>query len=59
LQTYHVRTKRWEHGWELHVEGVGVTQSLDLRDAEETTRDLIARRDDMPNDAFGVVITAG
>ena len=25
MKTYHVRAKRWEHGWELHIEGVGVT----------------------------------
>ncbi|MGH3631525.1 MAG: acyl-CoA dehydrogenase family protein, partial [Sciscionella sp.] len=28
--TYHVRAKRWAHGWELHVDGVGVTQSASL-----------------------------
>jgi hypothetical protein len=30
--------------WELHIEGVGVTQSHTLWDAEEMARDLIARR---------------
>ena len=34
MRTYSVRAKRWEHGWELHIEGVGVTQSHGLKDAE-------------------------
>ncbi len=41
---YNVRAKRWEHGWELHIDGVGVTQSRSLRDAEMMARDLISRR---------------
>ena len=24
---YNVIAKRWEHGWELHIDGIGVTQS--------------------------------
>lgn len=28
-----VRAKRWAHGWELHIDDVGVTQSHTLRDA--------------------------
>jgi CRP-like cAMP-binding protein len=40
--TYQVRAKRWAHGWELHIEGVGVTQSHTLRDAERIARDYIA-----------------
>ncbi len=24
---YTVNAKRWEHGWELHIDGIGVTQS--------------------------------
>jgi hypothetical protein len=57
VTTYNVRAKRWEHGWELHIEGVGVTQSRSLWDAEEMARDLIARREAIPADAFGVAIT--
>ena len=57
MKTYHVRAKRWEHGWELHIEGVGVTQSRTLWDAEEMVRDLISRREDLPGDAFAVTIT--
>lgn len=29
-----VRAKRWDKGWELHVDGVGVTQTDDLADAD-------------------------
>ncbi len=56
MKTYQVRAKRWEHGWELHIEGVGVTQSRTLWDAEDMARDLIARRD-LPGDGFTVRIT--
>ena len=57
MKIYQVRAKRWEHGWELHIEGVGVTQSRTLWDAEEMARDLIDRREDLPEDAFAVTIT--
>jgi DNA-directed RNA polymerase specialized sigma subunit len=30
VTTYNVRAVRWEHGWELHIDGVGVTQSRAL-----------------------------
>ena len=33
MSTYTVRAKRWKHGWELHIDGVGVTQSRNLADA--------------------------
>ena len=56
MQTYHVRTKRWKHGWELDIEGVGVSQSRTLRDVEEMARDLIGRREDLPGDAFTVTV---
>lgn len=57
MKTYDVRAKRWEHGWELHIAGVGVTQSHSLWDAEMMARDLVSRREGMPADAFDVVIT--
>lgn len=57
MKTYDVRAKRWEHGWELHIEGVGVTQSRTLWGAEEMARDLINRREDLSGDAFAVTIT--
>jgi hypothetical protein len=52
-----VRAKRWEHGWELHIEGVGVTQAGTLWDAEEMARDLISRREELPGGAFTVTVT--
>ena len=57
MKNYHVLAKRWEHGWELHIDGVGVTQSHTLWDAEEMARDLIGRREDLPEDAFTVTVT--
>jgi hypothetical protein len=57
VRTYSVRAKRWEHGWELHIDGVGVTQSHSLRDAEMMARDLISRRIEVAADSFGVDIT--
>ena len=59
MTTYQVRAVRWEHGWELHVEGIGVTQAGSLADAEEMVRDLISRRDDLSGEAFSVAITQG
>ncbi|MHB8188140.1 MAG: sigma-70 RNA polymerase sigma factor region 4 domain-containing protein [Dermatophilaceae bacterium] len=40
--TYRVDAKRWEHGWELHVEGVGVTQSKSLHSAARMAREYIS-----------------
>jgi hypothetical protein len=41
MSTYRVRAKRWKHGWELHIAGVGVTQSRNLDGAEQMVRDYI------------------
>jgi hypothetical protein len=30
MTRYAVTAKRWKHGWELHIDGVGVTQSRTL-----------------------------
>lgn len=58
MTIYDVTAKRWAHGWELHVEGVGVTQSRTLTSAEDMVRDYIALTlalDD--SDSFDVRIT--
>lgn len=55
--TYQVRAKRWAHGWELHIEGVGVTQSHTLRDAERMARDYIALDTGTDPESFDVEIT--
>jgi len=39
---YTAIARRWEHGLELHVNGVGVTQSHGMDDAEAMARDYIA-----------------
>lgn len=36
-----VIAKAWEHGWELHVDGVGVTQVRTLAGAAQQAADLI------------------
>ncbi len=41
MSIYRVRAKRWEHGWELHIDGVGVTQSRTLDGAGRMVRDYI------------------
>ncbi|MFN8147920.1 MAG: hypothetical protein U0R76_10690 [Candidatus Nanopelagicales bacterium] len=39
--TYKAKAVRWKHGWELHVDGVGVTQVRTLAAAEQQVRDLV------------------
>ena len=56
VTTYRVRVKRWERGWELHIDGVGVTQARRLTEAEEMARDYIAMALDIDDDAFTVEI---
>lgn len=41
MKTYQVTAKRWERGWELHIESVGVTQSRTVKDAEAMIRDYL------------------
>ncbi|WP_067896209.1 hypothetical protein [Nocardia vaccinii] len=40
--TYTVEARQWAKGWELHIEGVGVTQTRTLANAEQDARDYIA-----------------
>lgn len=40
--TYTVTAKRWEGGWELHIDGIGVTQSRTLANAAQQVSDYIA-----------------
>lgn len=42
--TYTARAVRWQHGWELHIDGYGVTQSHTLADAPAMARDYLATR---------------
>jgi DNA-directed RNA polymerase specialized sigma subunit len=57
MSTYTVRAKRWVHGWELHIDGVGVTQSRSLGDAERMVRDYIETLTDHDTSGDQVVIT--
>ncbi len=40
-KTYQVTAQRWERGWELHIEGVGATQSRTVEEAEMMVRDYL------------------
>lgn len=57
MNTYTVHARPWEHGWELHIDGVGVTQSHTLKDADMMVRDYIALDLEIPTDSFNVEIT--
>ncbi len=54
MTTYRVRAKRWARGWELHIDGVGVTQSHGLADAEDMARSYIAMMRDAAPDSFAI-----
>jgi len=41
MTTYNVTARRWKRGWELHIDGVGVTQSRNLAEAESMVRDYV------------------
>ena len=41
MTRYDVTARHWKHGWELYIEGVGVTQSRNLAEAETMVRDYV------------------
>jgi hypothetical protein len=53
---YEAVARRWKHGWELHIEGVGVTQSRTLLDAEAMTRDYVSSLLELPEDSFDITV---
>lgn len=55
--TYQVLARRWPLGWELHIEGIGVTQSRTLATAEKAVRSFLAMDDIADADTAEVVIT--
>jgi DNA-directed RNA polymerase specialized sigma subunit len=55
--TYTVTAKRWKHGWELHIDGIGVTQSKTLATADQMVRDYIETLTDADVSGAEVVIT--
>lgn len=54
--TYIVHAKRWKNGWELHIDGVGVTQCQNLNDAEAMVRDFITLDTGAKSESFDVEI---
>jgi hypothetical protein len=42
VTTYKVTARRWELGWELHINGIGVTQAATLASAGRMVRDYVA-----------------
>jgi hypothetical protein len=57
MTTYKVVAKRWAHGWDLHIDGVGVTQSHSLAGAERMVRDYVIMDLDVDPGSFDVEIT--
>lgn len=55
-ETYTARARKWEHGWELHIENLGVTQSRTLRDAEQTVRSYVTMSTGRDSDTFEVEV---
>jgi ribosomal protein S9 len=41
MTTYNVTARHWKRGWELHIDGVGVTQCRSLAEAETMVRDYV------------------
>jgi len=56
MTTRTVTAIQWERGWELHIDGEGVTQSHTLADAEAMARDYLAAKYDASPDAFTVTV---
>jgi hypothetical protein len=56
MSTYTVRAKRWKHGGELHIDGVGVTQSRNLDGAEQMVRDYVETLTDHDTTDDSIVI---
>jgi len=50
VSAYNVQAVKWEHGWELHVQDVGVTQCRTLATAAQQTRDFVATMLDLDAD---------
>lgn len=55
--SYTVTAKRWGSYWELHIDGVGVTQSRTLATAERTVREYLALDEHDDADTAEVTIT--
>jgi len=58
MTRYNVTAKHWKRGWELHIEGVGVTQCRSLAEAETMVRDYIESLTGADPGAVVVAVTA-
>lgn len=56
MSEYTVTARRWEGGWELHIDGVGVTQCRTLDQADQEVRDYIETLTDKDASAATVTI---
>ena len=56
MSTYTAHARKWDGGWELHIDGVGVTQSRTLRDAERMVRSYVSMDTGEDRDSFVVEI---
>ena len=50
MRTLTAIARPWAHGWELHVDGVGVTQVRVLHQAQQQVRDLVTTMTGEPSD---------
>jgi DNA-directed RNA polymerase specialized sigma subunit len=57
VTTYEVKARRWKRGWELHITGIGVTQSRTLAEAEAMVRDYIETLTGVDASGAEVVVT--
>lgn len=57
VATCKVKARRWKHGWELHIAGIGVTQSRSLPEAETMVRDYIESLTGVDASSGQVVVT--
>ncbi|WP_150252572.1 sigma factor-like helix-turn-helix DNA-binding protein [Nocardiopsis deserti] len=57
MTTYGVDVKRWERGWELHIDGVGVTQARRLNEVDEMARDYSVMSLGSDEDSFDVDVS--
>jgi len=55
VSAYSIQAVKWEHGWELHVEDVGVTQCRTLATAAQQARDFVATMLDIDADDAAVM----
>lgn len=58
MTRYTARAMREDEFWIIEVEGVGTTQALDLDEAMEMARDLVAAMRELPHDEIDMTLIA-